>query len=31
MKKYTEKSMPYEKETIAERGKLIQLLRKKGY
>ena len=30
-KKYIEKRMPYEKETIAKKWKLIQLLTKKGY
>ena len=31
IKKYIEKRMPYEKETIAKKLKLIQLLTKKGY
>ena len=31
IKKYNEKRIPYEKETIAEKWKLIQLLTKKSY
>ena len=31
IKKYIEKKMPYEKETIAKKWKLIQLLTEKGY
>ena len=31
IKKYNEKKIPYEKETIAEKWKLIQLLTKKSY